>query len=216
MKFSGDTAAAGPGLHLENLSFGERCLMVPCIYTPKMLFPTWLCTFLPVREYRIGLGSSFSYFLSFSIQEGMKEIPLPHPIHLTPLLHPSLTYQDGITKTMVLADSFSTGPQQILRSLLSHREGREGTTELWWLGRVWYLLSGSMGIMRSHPCWGMWTGNQGHSRVFTVWGLLGISVPGLLVKEDGNYFVCFLDPCDLFSGIVYSGMMEWVTWWRCH
>ena len=60
----------------------------------------------------------------------MKRIPLPNPIHLTPLLHPSLTYQDGIAKTMVLADSFCTGPQQILRSLLSQQEGREETTQL--------------------------------------------------------------------------------------
>lgn len=175
----------------------------------------WLCTFLPVREYRIGLGSSFSYFLF--LHPGRDERNSSSPSHPSHSPSPSfLTYQDGITKTMVLADSFSTGPQQILRSLLSHQEGREGTTQLWWLGQVWYLRSGSMGIVRSHPCWGMWTGNQGHSRVFTVWGLLGISVPGLLVKEDGNYFVCFLNPCDLFSGIVYSGMMEWVTWWRCH
>ena len=136
MKFSGDTAAAGPGLRLRTSVLEKGVLQSPASTDPKCFPPHDSVPFSQSESIELVLVPLFLIFSLSPSKEGMKEIPLPNPIHLTPLLHPSLTYQDGITKTMVLADSFSTGPQQILRSLLSHQEGREGTTQLGWLGQV--------------------------------------------------------------------------------
>ena len=105
-------------------------LQSPASTDPKCFPPHDSVPFSQSESIELVLVPLFLIFSLSPSKEGMKEIPLPNPIHLTPLLHPSLTYQDGITKTMVLADSFSTGPQQILRSLLSQQEGREGTTQL--------------------------------------------------------------------------------------
>ena len=140
-KFSGDTAVTGPGLYLKNLSFGENCFMVTSIHRPKMLFLHMtsysefvLCTFCLLTDYRIALSSSsFSHSPSpftVSLLSGRDAIPLPQPLQFTPVLHPWLTYQEGITKRMVLADSVSTGSHRILRSMLRHQERCEETRHL--------------------------------------------------------------------------------------
>lgn len=93
-----------------------------------------LCTFCPLTDYRIALGpSSFSHSpspLTDSLLSERGAVPLPQPLQFTPVLHPWLTYQEGVTKRMVLADSVSTGSHRILRSMLRHQERCEETCQL--------------------------------------------------------------------------------------
>ena len=114
--------------------------MVTSIHRPYMLFLHMtshsefvLCTFCPLR-YRIALSpSSFSHSpspLTVSVLSGRDAVPLLQPLQFTPVLHPWLTYQEGVTKSMVLADSVSTGSHRILRSMLRHWERRKETPQL--------------------------------------------------------------------------------------
>lgn len=99
------------GPHLENHHIGESWFSVSLLFvqvsltidckcfSPKTFCKgSPLCDFVHSEDTEIGL-SHFS--LSLTIQEEKESSS--HPIQLTPLLHPSLTYQDGVTKRMVLA-----------------------------------------------------------------------------------------------------------------